>query len=133
MLMPAPLSVDLRQRAVDAVLAGDTTQAGVARRFAVSLTAVETWTRRYRATGSVEPTPQRHGPLRVLSADDDAHLAGYLDHDNDLSLLEIAARFAADTGRRLSQTTVFRSLARSGAGSGSGVTLKKSRSTPPSA
>ena len=127
MLMPAPLSVDLRQRAVDAVLAGGTTQADVARRFAVSLTAVETWTRRYRATGSVEPTPQRHGPPRVLSADDDAHLAGYLDRDNDLSLLEIAARFADDTGRQLSQTTVFRSLARSGAGSGSGITLKKTR------
>ena len=125
--MPAPLSVDLRQRAVDAVLAGDTTQADVARRFAVSLTAVETWTRRYRATGSVEPTSQRHGPPRVLSADDDAHLAGYLDHDNDLSLLEIAARFADDTGRKLSQTTVFRSLARNG------ITLKKSRSTPLSA
>ena len=139
MLMPAPLSVDLRQRAVDAVLAGDTTQADVARRFAVSLTAIETWTRRYRATGSVEPTPQRHGPPRMLSADDDAHLAGYLDHDadgtsaNDLSLLEIAARFADDTGRQISQTTVFRSLARSGAGSGSGITLEKSRSTPPSA
>ena len=131
--MPASLSHDLRQRVVAAVLDKDGTRADVARRFAVSLTSVESWTRRYRATGSSEPTAQRHGPPRLLSGDDDARIAGYLDagadgtSTNDLTLTEIADRFADDTGRRLSQTTVFRSLARSQ------VTLKKSRSTPPSA
>ncbi len=124
--MPAPLSLDLRRRVVSAVLANDGTQAEVARRFAVSLTSAQSWTRRFRATGSVEPTAQRHGPPRLLSAEDDARIAGYLDHDNDLSLLEIVARFAGHTGRRLSQTTVSRSLAHSE------VTLKKSRSTPSS-
>lgn len=60
----------------------------------------------------------------MLSDDDDARIAGYLDQTNDLSLVEIGTRFADDTGRHLSQTTVFRSLARSE------VTLKKSRSSP---
>lgn len=129
--MPAPLSLDLRRRVLDAVLARDGTQADIARRFAVAQTTVEDWARRHRATGSVEPTVQRHGPPRLLSADDDARIAQYLDHDdgadNDLTLAEIADRFADETGRRLSPTTVFRSLARSER------TLKKSRSTLPSA
>lgn len=125
--MPAPLSLDLRRRVLDAVVARDGTQADIARRFAVARTTVEDWARRYRQTGSVEPAVQRHGPPRLLSADDDARIARYLDEDNDLTLPEIADRFADDTGRRLGQTTVFRSLARSE------VTLKKSRSTLPSA
>lgn len=125
--MPAPLSLDLRHRVLDAVLARDGTQADIARRFAVARTTVEDWARRHRQTGSVEPAVQRHGPPRLLSADDDARIARYLHEDNDLSLPEIAGRFADDTGRRLGQTTVFRSLARSE------MTLKKSRSTPPSA
>ena len=58
---------------------------------------------------------------------DSAEIAAYLDGDNDLTLSEIIARFFGETGRRLSQTTVFRSLARSE------VTLKKSHSSPPSA
>lgn len=125
--MPAPLSLDLRRRVLAAVLAGDGTQADIARRFAVARTTVEDWVRRYRQTGSVAPAVQRHGPPRLLSADDDARIARYLDgDDNDLTLTEIADRFADETGRRLSQTTVFRSLARSER------TLKKSRSTPPS-
>ena len=102
------------------MLARGGTQAEVAHRFAVARTTGEDWARRYSQTGSVEPAVQRHGPPRLLSAD-------------DLTLPEIVSRFADDTGRRLGQTTVFRSLARSRAGSGSGVTLRKSRPTPPSA
>lgn len=54
-------------------------------------------------------------------------VAAYLDAENDLTLPEIAERFAADTGRVVSEATVFRSLVRSE------VTRKKRRSTPPSA
>jgi hypothetical protein len=74
---------------------------------------------------------QRHGPRRRLSDDDDARIAAYLDADggaeNDLTLPEIAARFAEETGRTVSEATVFRSLVRSE------VTRKKRRSTPRSA
>ena len=117
--MPAPISTDLRRRVLAATLAKDATQTEVAQRFDVSVTSVESWARRHRTTGSVEPTAQRHGPKRLLSDDDDRQIAAYLDADNDLTLREILARFVDDTGRRLSQTTVFRSLARSE------VTLKK--------
>lgn len=125
--LPAPFSLDLRRRVVAAALVGDATQAEVARRFDVGLRTVEKWLRRYRATGSIEPTPQRHGPPRLLSDADDAQIAAYLDDDNDATLPEIAAHFADDTGRAVSETTVFRSLVRSE------VTRKKRRSGPPSA
>lgn len=129
--MPAPYSLDLRRRVVAALLVGDRTQADVARQFSVALSTAEDWLRRYRTTGSVEPTAQRHGPRRILSDDDDARIAAYLDPerggDNDLTLAEVAERFAVDTGRVVSEATVFRSLVRSE------VTRKKRRSGPPSA
>lgn len=125
--MPAPYSLDLRRRVVAALLIGDATQAEIARRFSVGLSTAEDWLHRYRTSGSFEPTAQRHGPRRVLSDDDDRQVAAYLDPerggDNDLTLGEIVARFAADTGRTVSETTVFRSLVRSE------VSRKKSRST----
>ncbi|MEM8557481.1 MAG: IS630 transposase-related protein [Bacteroidota bacterium] len=111
--MPASYSLDLRSRVVAALLAGDRTQAQVARQFSVGLSTACDWLRRYRATGSVQPTAQRHGPLRLLSSEDDARIAAYLAAEGDLTLDELATRFADDTGRSVSDTTVFRSLVRS--------------------
>lgn len=131
--MPAPYSVDLRSRVVAALVVGDKTQAEVAKQFSVSLATARDWLRRFRANRSLKPTAQRHGPPRLLSDDDDRQIAGYLDagaegtSENDLTLDEIAARFADDTGRTVSDTTVFRSLVRSE------VTRKKRRSGLPSA
>ena len=125
--MPAPHSLDLRRRIVAAVLAGGTTQADVAARFAVGLTSVEDLLRRYRATGSVEPTPYRRGPDRLLAADDDERIAGYHEDDCGLTLQQLADRLADETGLRVSEMTVFRALVRCE------VTRKKSRSMPRSA
>ena len=125
--VPAPYSLDLRRRVVAALLVADRPQTEVARQFSIALTTAEDWLRRYRTTGSVEPTVQRHGPRRLLSDADDARIVAYLDADNDLTLDEIVERFADDTGRTVSDTTVFRSLVRSE------VTRKKRRSGPPSA
>jgi transposase len=125
--VPAPYSLDLRRRVVAAVLAGHATQAEIAERFAVSLTTVENWLRRFRATGALDPTDQRHGPRRLLSDDDDARIAAYLEADNDLTLDELAERFSDETGRAVSDTTIFRSLVRSH------LTRKKKRSGPASA
>ena len=47
-------SVDLRQRAVDAVLAGESCGV-VAERFSVARSSVIKWSHRYRETGSVAP------------------------------------------------------------------------------
>ncbi len=52
--MTAPLSNDLRERVVAAVLAGERCRA-VAKRFGVSASSVVKWHQRYHSTGSVAP------------------------------------------------------------------------------
>ena len=52
--MTKPYSIDLRQRAVDAIISGETTRV-VAERFSVAVSSVIKWHQRYRETGSVAP------------------------------------------------------------------------------
>jgi putative transposase len=52
--MTRPLSNDLRERVVLAVLGGESCRA-VALRFGVAVSSVVKWSQRYRATGSVAP------------------------------------------------------------------------------
>jgi len=52
--MGRPLSNDLRERVVTAVVGGESCRA-VARRFGVAVSSVVKWSQRYRATGSVAP------------------------------------------------------------------------------
>ena len=60
--MTRPYSNDLRERGVQAHLAGEPIRA-VAARFGVRVSSVPKWTARYRATGSVGPGRiGGHGP-----------------------------------------------------------------------
>ncbi|HEX7076550.1 MAG TPA: IS630 family transposase [Hyphomicrobiaceae bacterium] len=52
--MARPLSIDLRERVVAAVLAGESCRS-VAARFGVSVSSAVKWSQRHRATGSVAP------------------------------------------------------------------------------
>jgi transposase len=52
--MTRPLSNDLRERVVAAVVGGESCRA-VAARFGVAVSSVVKWSQRYRATGSVAP------------------------------------------------------------------------------
>lgn len=52
--MTRPLSMDLRERVVAAVLAGESRR-GVASRFGVAVSSVMKWSQRQRAAGSVAP------------------------------------------------------------------------------
>lgn len=52
--MTRPLSNDLRERVVAAVMAGDSCRS-VAARFGVAVSSVVKWSQRYRASGSVAP------------------------------------------------------------------------------
>jgi putative transposase len=52
--MTRPLSNDLRERVVSAVLRGESCRA-VAARFGVAVSSVVKWSQRYRSTGSVAP------------------------------------------------------------------------------
>jgi transposase len=64
-LMTRPLSNDLRERVVAAVLAGESCRA-VAARFGVAVSSVVKWRQRFRATGSVAPGKMGGHRKRVL-------------------------------------------------------------------
>jgi transposase len=59
------LSMDLRDRAVAAVLGGESCRAAAAR-FGVSAASVVRWMQRYRLHGSAEPAPRGGGRRPVL-------------------------------------------------------------------
>jgi putative transposase len=63
--MTRPLSIDLRERVVGAVLAGETCRS-VAARFGVAVSSVVKWSQRHRATGSVAPGKMGGHRKRVL-------------------------------------------------------------------
>ena len=52
--MARPLSIDLRERVVSAVVSGESCRS-VAERFGVAVSSVVKWSQRHRATGSVAP------------------------------------------------------------------------------
>ena len=63
--MTRPLSNDLRERVVAAVLAGESCRSA-ASRFGVSVSSVVKWSQRHRATGSVAPGKMGGHRKRVL-------------------------------------------------------------------
>ena len=104
------LSIDLRERVVAAVDAGMTHQRA-AERFAVSVASVERYMARRRATGTLAPTVQRHGPLPVKRARLHAWLPARLEAAADATLAEHAAAFTDQTGVRVSLATMSRAIA----------------------
>ncbi len=65
--MPEPLSLDLRERIVAAYERGDMTRDQVAALFQVGRASVNRLVRRFRETGSVEPSPHGGGKRRKLT------------------------------------------------------------------
>ena len=63
--MVRPLSLDLRERVIAAVLAGESSRA-VASRFGVAASSVVKWSRRHRETGSVAPGKMGGHRKRIL-------------------------------------------------------------------
>ena len=63
--MTRPLSNDLRERVVAAVVGGESCRT-VASRFGVAASSVVKWSQRYRATGSVTPGKMGGHRKRVL-------------------------------------------------------------------
>jgi putative transposase len=64
--MPKPLSTDLRERAVAAVLQEGLSRHKAAARFGVAASSVINWVRRFEETGSVEPDRMGgHKPKKI--------------------------------------------------------------------
>ncbi len=108
--MPAPLSLDFRRRIFDAAAAASA--ATVAARFGVSRTTVHRLRKSHRDTGALDPKPPRPGPAPVLTDGDKAVFERYLAENTSLRQQDMAARFAAESGRPVSRQAVQRALAR---------------------
>lgn len=105
--MVKPYSVDLRNRVVSAVAAGQSCRA-VADTFGVSVASVVKWSQRQRQTGSVAPGKiGGHKPLK-LEAERDWVLAR-LSEQPDLSVRKLADELA-ERGIRVGHVAVWNLL-----------------------
>lgn len=112
--MPAPLSHDLRRRIVEAYLAGEGTLDEMAERFQVGSATVTRLLRLYRQTGALAPKPHGGGTEPRVRPEDLPLLQTWLQENPSLTQAELAAHYAAHTGRSTSQRSISRTLIRHG-------------------
>jgi len=122
--MPEPLSLDLRERIVAAYERGDLTRDQVAELFRVGRASVNRLVRRFRETGSVEPSPHGGGKPRKLTARGEKVLRALVSEFPDATIPEFVGLLLERAKLAVSTSTVSRELARLG------FTRKKSPSSP---
>ena len=106
--MPATYSLDLRERVVAAVDAGEGTQPQIAARFAVSLGWVEKLLRQRRRAGHIAPGGHRGGAQRRV----DEHALGLIQAavaaQPDIALQELRLRLRRQARVKVSVSTLWR-------------------------
>lgn len=109
--MTQPLSNDLRERVVAAVLSGESSRT-VAARFGVAVSSVVKWSQRYRATGSVQPGKMGGHRKRVLEPHR-AFLIERLTQNPHLTLYGLKDELASQ-GIAVSHNTIWQFVRREG-------------------
>ena len=110
--MPAPLSVDLRQRIMAAYEAKEGSQRQLAERFKVSLSFIRDLRRHQRETGTVKPKPPGGGAVAKVGTDQLPIIAALVTAQPDALLEELCERFAKQTGVSVSGATMQRAVYR---------------------
>jgi transposase len=87
-IMGRPYSTDVRERVLRACEAGEASQAAIARRFAISESAVGSWLRHLHPEGRREPKPHGRGFRSILDEADAAVLRVLVHEKNDATLDE---------------------------------------------
>ena len=119
------LSMDLRQRVLDAYQRGEGTQLEIATRFEVGEASLRRWLRRERETGSPAPiTEYRHGPAPKIDVVNIQALEEILTTNRDATNEELAELLGERTGLVVSASSISRAVAVLG------WTRKKSASSP---
>ena len=114
------LSLDLRNRAVEAYERGEGSLHGLATRFGIGHASLSRWIKRKRLAGSPERLPRSGGTPRRVQANEEAMLRAWLREEVSVTQVELARRLSEATARPVSQPTICQSLKRMG------ETLKKS-------
>ena len=111
--MVRPYSLDLRERAVARVEAGDSRHKAAAR-FGVSVSSVVKWAQRKRRTGSAAAKPMGRPRARILSRQR-VWLLGRIETESDVTLRGLLAELAA-RGARVGYGTMWNFFASGGIG-----------------
>jgi transposase len=124
--MPGPLSSDLRERIVLAYEEGDKTRDEVAELFQVGRASVNRLVRRYRETGTLDPSPHGGGKPRKITSRGEKVLRALVEERPDATIPEFVRLMVDRAKLTLSTSTMSRELARLG------LSRKKRPSSPPS-
>ena len=109
--MTRPLSNDLRERVIRAVVAGESCRA-VASRFGVAVSSVVKWCQRHRRTGSVSPA-KMGGYRKPVLQSHRAFIVERIEQTSHLTLHGLKDELAA-RGVKVSHTAVWAFLRREG-------------------
>jgi transposase len=109
--MPAPYSLDLRQRVVADSHAG-VSDHEVADKHSLGEATIHRWKRLVRENGSPAPLPHAGGQPRLLNVDDEVLLIGLVETVPDRTLEEQARELAAVGAPSVCARTLSRALAR---------------------
>lgn len=109
--MPAPYSLDLRQKVIEAYVNKEGSIRKLAERFKISKNAVSSFIVRFRDTGKVHPK-RREVPGNPAKVDEQRaqYLTEVLQREPDLTLSELCQRFEAHCGQSISTSAMDRGL-----------------------
>jgi transposase len=124
--MPAPISKDLRERVVEAHLAGKGTYLQLAELFEIGAASVSRWLRRHREKGELAPEPPGGGTPARIPRDKYGTLKRLVAEKPDRTVEELRDEWEKRFGLNLSRSAMQRALL------GAGITWKKKDSARPS-
>ena len=110
--MPAPLSLDLRQRIVTRYLSGQGTYEDVADHFSVGKASVVRFVSQYRRSGRLEPKAATGGQESKLNEKALATLRSLVEEQPDRTVYELAVALEEQTGISVGTSTISRGLAK---------------------
>ena len=108
--MPAPYSVDLRQRVINACEAKEGSQRQIAQRFQVSQSFVKRLIYLYRETGTVKPKSHGGGAIAIIKQSELKQIEQLVKEQPDALLRELCERWEVKKGVKVSISTMHRRL-----------------------
>ena len=115
--MPAPLSIDLRERVIAAYRKGEGSCSNLARRFSISDDSVRRYISKFESTGSVKPEPHGGGMPAVVGIDAVDELAAVLAKKPDATLDQMVVTYKKLHGKAVTRSAIHRALHRFGVSS----------------
>jgi transposase len=110
--MPAPLSLDLRQRILSAHKPHKYGLRKVAKQFNIGVATAFRLIKRYKKTGSLIPAENSGGPKRFIEEKDQYRLKDIIAEKNDRTTEEICKIYAERFGIKLKNSTMNLALKR---------------------